>query len=146
MSDPTLVVALDTNVLISALLGLGRPTSSPRTILEAFRDAVFTLAMSPVLLGEFTDVVTRPEFRLLIPREEIDTLLEDIHRHARIVHPTETLRLVLDDPSDDRLFACALAADAAYLVSGDKAVLGVKRVGRLRVIAPAAFVAILSHQ
>ncbi len=134
MSVPLAV--LDTNVLVS---GLCSRSSTPRALLERFRNAAFTLAISPALLAEFIDVVTRPSLRRVIAREAIDALLENLREDAVLVEPTERLTVVRADPDDDELFACAVAAGASWIVSGDKTVLAVKRFREIRVVTPTAF-------
>ncbi len=135
------LVVVDTNVLVS---GLFRHPSPARDMLHQFRDRAFTLAISPSLVGELVEVVTRPALRRLIPREIIDALLDNIREDAFLIQPSHPVRVVAADPDDDRLFACALAAEADCVVSGDHAVLAVKRWRDIPVISPRAFLAWLT--
>lgn len=141
MNGPRLIAIVDTSVFLSGLLS---PFSSPRQVLERFRDHAFTLGTSPELLGELIEVVTRPPFRSVIPREVIQELLDDLRDDALFVHPMEYPRVVLTDPDDDKLFACALAANADCLVSLDHAVLAIKRFGKTEVLRPREFLAKLA--
>jgi putative PIN family toxin of toxin-antitoxin system len=135
------VVVVDTNVLVS---GLFRHPSPSRQILHQFREEAFTLAMSPSLLGELVEVVTRPSLKRLIPRETIEELLENIREDAFLIQPTQSVRVVAADPDDDRVFACALAAEAGCIVSGDRAVLAIERFRGIPVLTPRAFLAWLA--
>ena len=45
------------------------------------------------------------------------------------VRPSETLAVIQDDPDDDRILACAVAAGAGFIVSGDNHLL---RLGHFR--------------
>ena len=144
MSVSRPIVVLDTNVFVSGLFH--RPSSAPRTILERFRDEAFTVAISPTLLGELVDVITRPALRRLISREALQGLLDNIREDALIVRPLERPRVVASDPDDDRLFACALAADAACIVSGDKSVLAIKRFRDIHVLPPTEFLGWLARR
>jgi hypothetical protein len=38
---------------------------------------------------------------------------------AILAHPTKILDVILDDPDDNRILACAIAAQAGFIVSGD---------------------------
>ena len=49
-----------------------------------------------------------------------------------LVIPTENLRIVANDPDDDRILECALAANANVIVSGDQHLL---KLGRFRTIS-----------
>ena len=135
------LVVVDTNVLVS---GLFRHPSPARQILHQFRDGEFTLAISPSLLGELVEVVTRPPLRRLIDRETIEELIDNIREDALLIQPTQSVRVVAADPDDDRVFACALAAEAGCIVSGDRAVLAVARWRDIPVVSPRAFLAWLA--
>ena len=39
---------------------------------------------------------------------------------AALVSPTESLRVVADDPDDDRVLECAIAGNADAIISGDR--------------------------
>jgi putative PIN family toxin of toxin-antitoxin system len=45
-----------------------------------------------------------------------------------------------DDPDDDWVIQCALSANADYIVTGDKALLGLARIGNVRIVSPSNFV------
>ena len=48
------------------------------------------------------------------------------------------------DPGDDYLLAMAIAASADFLVTVDKPLLSVKRVGHAQIISPSRFAAVLA--
>ena len=54
----------------------------------------------------------------------LDGLLERYLNVAIVVQPEAVPRVVPDDPDDDQVLACALAAKAELIVSGDKHLLG----------------------
>ena len=55
-------------------------------------------------------------------------------RNARLVAPTQTLNILADEP-DNRILECALAADADFIVTGDRAMLALRRVGDTRIVS-----------
>ena len=55
-------------------------------------------------------------------------------RNARLVAPTQTLNILADEP-DNRILECALAADADFIVTGDHAMLALRRVGDTRIVS-----------
>ena len=55
---------------------------------------------------------------------------------AEVVEPTETPRVVADDPDDDKLVAAALAA-GAILVTNDAHLLAIAGHEGLKVVRPA---------
>lgn len=48
------------------------------------------------------------------------------------------------DPDDDKFLACALAAKARYLVSGDRHLFDVSLFGRIEVVSPRQLLARLA--
>jgi putative PIN family toxin of toxin-antitoxin system len=117
-------VTADTNVYISALL-FGGP---PRVFLNAARkrNRIFQLAISQPLLKEVQRVL-RDKFNwseTMLHEESVRLL-----RFARQVTPHETITAVFDDPDDDHVLECAVAADSRFIVTGDGDLL---RLGQYR--------------
>ena len=73
--------------------------------------------------------------RKVLPRHAIG---HDVNRlrHAELL--LRRLRRVGDspEPGDDFLLAMAIAAGADYLVTGDKALLGIKRIATTQIVSP----------
>lgn len=114
MNAPTIV--LDTNIVISGLLWQG---PSHRLIKAAIRGEVLLFA-SPTLLAELQDVLSRPKFasRLQAANVTADMLMADYQNLITLVEPA-TIPRTAADPDDDAVLACALAAHAQAIVSGD---------------------------
>lgn len=110
----TPVVVLDTNVLVSAV-GWRGPELRLLTRCES-RD--LQLAISPALLEEVARVLRYPKLRLA--PETIAAFERTLLAHAVLVHPSERLRIIHEDPDDDRILECAVAAEASWIVSGDR--------------------------
>ncbi len=131
MSVPRVV--LDTNVLISGVLFGGKP----RRIIESVVKGKINAYLSPVILDEFKDVIARPKFGLgdetsfEITREIEDTFL--------FVFPKIVIERIKDDPDDNAILECALAADAEYIVTGDPHLLGLDSFKGIQILTPATF-------
>jgi putative PIN family toxin of toxin-antitoxin system len=112
-------IVLDTNTLVSALLS---PHGPPRRLLDDARAQVFELCSSPVLVAELLDVVSREKFAQRLTAAGLTPLgmVGEIRRLATMATPTDVPRVVADDADDDHVLACALAAQADFIVSGDK--------------------------
>ena len=136
-------VVLDTNTLVSALIA---PNGPPRRLLDAGRARIFELCSSPVLMAELLDVVSREKFasRLVLAALTPLTIVSEIRRLATMVAPASVPRIVADDPDDDHVLACALAANADLIVSGDKHLLGlVGEYQGIRIVTPAEAVQLI---
>lgn len=100
------------------------------------------LSTSPALLRELEGVLRRPKFAARL--RELQITAEDVTaeyaRLAHVVNPRRVMRLVERDPADDHVLACALAARAQYLVSGDADLLRLRSYRRIAILSPAAFV------
>lgn len=60
-----------------------------------------------------------------------------------VVPLPEEIQRICRDSKDDAVIATAVAGNAAYLVTGDDDLLILDSVGGVRILEPAAFVAIL---
>lgn len=108
-------VVLDTNVVVSAVLTRGGAEAHALDLAAARK---IQLYVSVAILTEYEAVLRRSKFSRVSPTA-IDTALELIRRVAIIVNPKEMLG-VSSDESDNRFLECAEAADADYLVTGNK--------------------------
>jgi putative PIN family toxin of toxin-antitoxin system len=128
-------VILDTNILVSALLVRGTP---PDELYEAWRDGHFDLVSCKRQLEEMRRVSHRPFFAARLKRSEVGRMINAIRRLALMREPVADLAVSLD-PNDDFLPAMAEAADADFLVTGDKSgLLELERHGRTRIVTARA--------
>ena len=127
-------VVIDSNVMISALLFAG--VTSQLTPL--WQRGAVTLLLSRDILDEYLRVLSYPKFKLSKP--EIRGLIEgEVLPFAEIIPAPKRLRVFKDDPSDDKFLECAVSGMAQVLVSGDKAVLALKRFRRVEFLSPSQF-------
>src|SRR5262249_24594447 len=96
----------DTNIIISAALS---PSGLPSSLLVFAFDRVVQLCVSPVILAEYTEVLSRPKFDL--NQQVITGLMQKITDTALLVHPTRTISASPDE-SDNRFLECAQEAGA----------------------------------
>jgi len=108
-------VVLDTNVVISAVLTRGGAAAQALDLTAARKIHLYVTA---AILTEYEEVLRRSKFSRVSPKA-IDSALELIRRVAIVVNPKETLA-VSPDESDNRFLECTEAADADYLVTGNK--------------------------
>ncbi len=111
-------IVADTNTVVSGLLWHG----PPRQILEAARAGKIELFTSEPLLAELHDVLGRAKFitRLAFSGTTSEALTIGYRGLATVIEPATIGAVVHDDPDDDAVLACAVAASASMIVSGDK--------------------------
>jgi putative PIN family toxin of toxin-antitoxin system len=117
-------LVLDTNTAISGLLWAGPPS---QVIDAAIVDTV-SLFTSTVLLDELLDVLQRPKLarRLALRGLTASELLAEYTKLTVVVSPTPLPAPVSIDPDDDAVLACAVAAKAEAIVTGDHHLLDLK--------------------
>jgi putative PIN family toxin of toxin-antitoxin system len=71
--------------------------------------------------------------------EEIVAQLKLLSRVASIVIPTDTLKVVVNDPDDDRILECAVAGNADLIVSGDQHLTKLKSYRGIGIVRPVDF-------
>ncbi len=120
-------VVLDTNIVISALL---KPTGAEANVFRLALHGTYLFYVSEEVLREYEDVARRPKFKRTQPT--VTALLKSIRNSAEIVVPSRRLSISKDD-SDNRFLEAAEAAQADYLVTGNKRHFP-KRLGVTRIV------------
>lgn len=136
-------VVLDANAIVSGILGLKRERSKPGEVLRRFFNGDFDLVISDHILNESGDVVARRWFVARGVTEPAKAILEIMRTDGIVVPLPEEIQRICRDSKDDAVIATAVAGNAAYLVTGDDDLLILDSVGGVRILEPAAFVAIL---
>ncbi|HEX9899986.1 MAG TPA: putative toxin-antitoxin system toxin component, PIN family [Candidatus Methylomirabilis sp.] len=134
---------LDANVFVSAALS---PRGSPAKIITAWRAERFDLVISPAILEEIGRVFHYPKVaaRHGWPPEKIRLFIEDL-AHLAILTPGErSLKVIAEDPSDNRYLECAVEGSAEYVVTGDQHLLRLGAYQRIRILTPKEFLDILA--
>jgi putative PIN family toxin of toxin-antitoxin system len=114
-----MIVVIDTNVLISSLLG---SVSPPAQLFDLWRKGQFQLALSESVLAEYRRVLLYPHILPYhrLSESQIESRLDQLRMGAVMVTGDTLLTVVKHDPSDNKFLACALEARADLVVSGDK--------------------------
>lgn len=133
--DKPLRVVLDTNVLFSAL-ALGKD-SPPLKVLELAREGKIEAVVSPFILAELENVLTRKtgwdHYSIIELRRKLKTTLT-------LIEPDTHLTIIKRKDSDNRILECAVSAKAKVLVTGDqKDIRPLNRIGETEILTPREF-------
>lgn len=129
---------LDTNVVISAIVFGGKP----RRVLNLAIEGKISLFFSEPMFEEIREILGGRKFRLTTP--QLLAVERELEAISDTVYPDKSIKVVKDDPDDDLFIECALAADADYIVSGDKHLLDLKRYGNIKIVNAAEFIELVS--
>lgn len=132
-------VTADTNIYISALLFGGKPMQ----FLERTRAREFDLLVSEDIIAEVAHVL-RDNF--LWSKHQVADAYDIIVGSARLVEPTERLTVVREDPDDDRILECAVAARSHALVTRDNDLLRLKEFRGIAIMPLPTFLELLDRQ
>jgi putative PIN family toxin of toxin-antitoxin system len=130
-------VTPDTNTVVSGSLWEG----NPRRILTAARDGLIELFTSQQLLDELEVVLTRSKFqaKLMAARQSAQAVVGSYAFVATIVEANEIEPVILRDPDDDAVLACALASESEIIVSGDNDLLDLGAYKNIRILSATEF-------
>jgi len=140
----------DTNLLVSAFLSREIPGGVSSELLRFVIDGTIDLYLSIEIADEV--VATLSESRRLRRRctfspEQAGQYRADLLTLANVVDdPPATPGAVPRDPDDDKIVACAVAAQVPYLVSRDKDLLSIGRYEDVEIIPPEVFLRIVRAQ
>jgi len=128
-------LVLDTNVVVAGLLWHG----TPRTLMELAFDDTVMLYSSPVLVEELRHTLAYRKFaaRIALYQTSVDELTAQYAALVSLVTPAAITPTVLRDPDDDAVLACALAAQADLIVSGDKDLLVLEQFQGMPIVTAA---------
>lgn len=131
----TLRVVADTNVIVSAVLWQG----IPGRLIAAAVEGEIEIYTSQALLDELADVITRKKLIKAVARtgQTAEQILQDYRRLAHRVNSRRLTAQVSRDADDDHVLACALAARADLVVSGDRDLSDLKQFKGMPIVRPA---------
>jgi len=129
-------VTADSNIYISGLVFAGLPLQ----FLDAARAGRFQLSLSSPLLDEILRVL-RDKF--LWPQTRLDELSARLDKFTQHIHPAVTLDVVKNDPDDNRVLECAVAAGSQYIVTGDTDLLDLGHYSGIQIVRVADFMKLL---
>jgi uncharacterized protein len=105
---------IDTNVLVSGLLA---PRGNEALILLAVHRGLVHPCFSEEILEEYAAVLARPKFAF--PPDEMAAVLAMLRQQGELFHSTASLAASVD-PGDTKFLQCPEAAQADYIVTGNK--------------------------
>jgi len=123
------MIVLDTNVYISAALH-GRQAEAALQLAAARQIVLLT---SPTILAELERKLTS---KLGWSENQVRLFIDTIRGVSDIVEPQQVLHVVPDDEDDNRIIECAVAGEAALIVTFDQDLLRLQSYETIGIISP----------
>ncbi|MFA6054578.1 MAG: putative toxin-antitoxin system toxin component, PIN family [Thermodesulfovibrionales bacterium] len=126
-------VVIDTNIFVSSFFG-----GNPRRVIDLWKTEKITLCLSKDILDEYIEVLQRIGLQ---DEDEMGELLSLFKRGFNMLFTTKTpkVKVVNDDPDDDKFIECAMALKAEVIVTGDKAIEAVGEYMGIKILTPQRF-------
>lgn len=127
-------VVIDTIVFTSSFITLG----TLRRIIDLWKKGVITMCLTRPIVEEYLVVLKQIG---LENEEETDEILHLFARGFNSIFTARTAELkIFEEGPNNKLFECAVALKARYIVSGDKEVLALGDYMGIKVVTPKQFV------
>jgi putative PIN family toxin of toxin-antitoxin system len=137
-----MIVVLDTNLIISALLS---PQGTPAKIINLWEEGKFDVAVSDPLLDELERALGYERIKKYFRGTDFNrgVFIKHLREIAILVKPQISLEVITDDPDDNRPLECAVISRSSYIISGDQHLLDLKEYQGIQILSPAGFVVFL---
>ena len=107
---------LDTNVLVSAILGSSR-MSIPTKVLKAVTEEKLVPLYNDEIIDEYREVLLRKKFNF--DPELIEIVLNTIVTDGIYIDRTKSIEEIFPDPNDIVFYEVSLSKEGSYLVTGN---------------------------
>lgn len=137
-----MIIVADTNILVSALIvKVGKPAQILKHI-----NKKFTLYITEEILLETNRALHYPHIRKRYPitDQEIKLYIEELRKVSIVVKSKIKVRVVKNDPDDDKFLALAKEGKADCIVSGDPHLTKIDKYEGIPILTPAEFLALIS--
>lgn len=135
---PDMRVVIDTNVIISGVFFGGMP----RAVLERAEAGEIIPCFTITTFEELQEILGRNKFASARAALSFSTaeFLTTFREHSLFFPKiANSIHAIKEDSSDNAFLACALAASAAFIVSGDKHLLKLRMFAAIPIVTPAQF-------
>ena len=122
-------IVFDTNVLISAAITQSGLAS--HLMLRVFHK--HTVILSDYILAEFQ---TKLIHKIAVPPSVVDRALHYLKIRAKIFNPESLKGIEFKDPKDRPILALVKAVSADYLITGDKALIELRKFEGTFILSP----------
>lgn len=121
-------IVLDTNIFVSDLICGGKA----RECIDKIRNKKIQIFVSEPMLLELEHVMYEKFSGM---EGESESSGSDVLQFAEVVEVSENIKMYTDDPADNIVLQTAINSAADFLVTGDKALLALKKIRNTKIIS-----------
>ena len=130
-------VTADTNIYVSAFGFAGLPYQ----LIQAAEDGRVRLSISEPIRQELSRVL---QAKFGWSADEVDEAMLQLAGCTELVRPIETLDVIPNDPADNRVLECAVAAGSQFIITGDNDLLRLGQFRNIRIVKVADFLPLIT--
>jgi len=136
-----MVIVIDANIFISAFFGGGKPGA----ILKFVEDKKDTLIITDEIIAELETTFKKRRFKQ--PKAMKQFALQRVKLIGTKITVPDSERITTGgsrDETDNKYLECAAAADADYIITGDKDLLVLKEYRQTKIVSAAEYLDIVN--
>lgn len=126
-------IILDTNIWISLII-----SNNLSKIDEHLYNEKITLLLSKELIDEIINTIKKPKLKKYFKEGAIEEMLLAFENYSELVNVSSKIK-ICRDPNDDFLLELAESGKADFLVTGDKDLIEIGRIGNTTIIKLSEF-------
>lgn len=132
-------ITLDSNIYVSAAI-LGRVCEEVLNICRLSTDLI-TVFSSIEIISEIKNKLKNKFNWEDYKGSLFEKYLLDF---VKLVYPDKKIKLIKEDPDDDKIIECAIYSGSNFIISGDKHLLKLIKYKEIKIIPPSEFLMTLS--
>ena len=125
-------VVIDTSTFIASFW-----KGKSRTVVELWKKGEITLCASEAILKEYFYII--PRFNRLNKEAGEMLSLFRTRKNMKMVTPSKRLKVIKEDPADNKFLECAIEAKAEYIISADRHLRNLKKQQGVRIVSSGSF-------
>lgn len=127
----------DTNILVSGTFWSG----DSFRILNLIDKNFLLCVLSKDIIKEYEKIIRSDDIIEKIDKKGliISKIIKRVRKKSEIINPRIKLRVVKEDPDDDKILECALEGKVDFILTNDKHLLKIKEFKGIRIINPKEF-------
>jgi putative PIN family toxin of toxin-antitoxin system len=126
-------VVIDTNIFISSFFG-----GVPREIIDLWKNGKIILCLSQNIVEEYIEVLNRFGLK---DQQELLKLIKLFAEGYNSIFAAKTpqIKVVKDDPDDNKFIECAVELESKMIISGDTHLKEIKKYIDIEIMSPREF-------